>query len=96
MNKLNGLIAIAAESQNVASTFSRHHKGIVAVIQRIIKDLELIEVDVSDYFAEGIFKNDRNRDYPNYVMSEAGFKLLFMTLEGAESMIFKLELIKNK
>lgn len=82
-----------AESQEVAERFKKDHKNVLATIDRIIGDLTAVQTAVKDYFVDGTFTNSRNREYRNYLMTREGFALVAMTLEGPESMKFKIQFI---
>ena len=88
---LNGVAF--SESQKVADRFEKDHKNVLATIDRIISDLTAVQAAVKDYFIKGSFTNTRNREYRNYLMTREGFALVAMTLEGPESMIFKIQFI---
>jgi len=88
---LNGMAF--TESQEVAERFNKDHKNVLATIDRTIRDLTAVKSAVKDYFIEGTFTNARNRDYRNYLMTREGFALVAMTLEGPESMKFKIEFL---
>jgi Rha family phage regulatory protein len=82
-----------AESQDVADRFDKKHKNVLATIDRIIGDLTTVQAAVNDYFIKGNFINARNREYRNFLMTREGFALVAMTLEGTDSMKFKIQFI---
>lgn len=84
-----------AESQNVAIKFSKEHKTIIATIERLIIELKECGFESEKYFYVSSFKNDRNRKYRNYSMTNDGYSLLGMSLSGEKAIEFKTKLIQK-
>lgn len=89
---LNGVVF--AESQEVAPRFNKKHKDVLRRIDSLIRDLTAHRIAVKNFFVEGEFINSRNRVYRNYLMTRDGFSMLAMSLDGKESMKFKVQFIE--
>lgn len=73
----------------VAEVFGKEHKHVL----ESIKNLTVENSAVRKMFAEGVYKNERNREYPMYYMNRDGFSLLVMGYTGKEALKFKLSFI---
>ena len=73
----------------VAGVFGKEHKHVM----RDIKNLTVQNWTVKEMFVEGVYKNERNREYPMFYMNRDGFTLLAMGFTGKKAMEFKLKFI---
>ena len=73
----------------VAEAFGKEHKHVL----ESIKNLTVENSAVKKMFAEGVYKNERNREYPMFYMNRDGFTLLAMGFTGKKAMEFKLQFI---
>lgn len=76
-------------SLTVAEVFGKKHKHVL----RDIENLTVQNWAVKEMFAEGVYMNDRGREYPMFFMNRDGFTLLAMGFTGKEALQFKLQFI---
>ena len=75
----------------VSEVFGKEHKHVM----RDIRNLTVQNWTVKEMFVEGVYKNERNREYPMYYMNRDGFSLLAMGFTGKKALEFKLKFIEE-
>lgn len=80
-------------SIDVASTFEKEHKNVLADIRNIQSDISTAEFSALFYKAEYMASNGKKN--PMYYMNRDGFTLLVMGYTGEKAMPFKLAYIKQ-
>ena len=81
---------VVTTSLIVAEVFGKEHKHVM----RDIKNLTVQNWAVKEMFKEGVYTNERNRQYPMYYINRDGFTLLAMGFTGKEALQFKLKYIE--
>ena len=74
----------------VAETFGKQHKHVL----RDIENLTAQSWTVKNMFEKTTYKNERNREYPMYLINRDGFTLLAMGFTGKEALEFKVKYIE--
>lgn len=86
--------AVVVRSTEIAEHFGKRHDHVLRDIDRLIRDAEIHSPSVgADLFFETTFKNDRNRQYREFLMSRDGFALLAMGFIGTKALQWKLKYI---
>lgn len=80
-------------SLDVAETFGKEHKNVLADIRNIQSDISSAEF--SALFYEEAYTASNGKKNPMYYMSRDGFTLLVMGYTGEKAMQFKLAYIKQ-
>lgn len=82
---------VITTSLAVAEVFGKEHKNITRDIKNLIAQNGAVE----KMFAESVYRNERNREYPMYYMNRDGFSLLAMGFTGKKAVEFKLKFIEQ-
>jgi len=85
---LNNNQAVTSSLQ-VSETFEKQHKHVLDSIENLTAE----NPAVKSFFHKSAYTNERNREYPMYLMNRDGFTLLAMGFTGSEAMNFKLQYI---
>ena len=86
--------SIVVRSTEIADHFGKRHDHVLRDIDRLIREAEVHSPSVgSEFFFETTFKNDRNRQYREFLMSRDGFALLAMGFLGSKALQWKLKYI---
>lgn len=80
-------------SLQVAEGFEKQHKHVIEAIEAKIQSAEN-SAYYKKMFAEGIYKDSRNRDQKLYYMNRDGFTFIGMGFTGAKADEFKLKYIE--
>ncbi len=81
---------VVVSSRDVARVFEKDHKDVL----KSIKNLECPEEFNQRNFAQISYVDEKNRKYPQYVMTRDGFTLLAMGYTGEKAMRFKVAYIE--
>ena len=81
---------VVTTSIMVAESFGKQHKHVL----RDIENLTAQDWAVKNMFEKTTYKNERNREYPMYLINRDGFTLLAMGFNGKEALKFKLQYIE--
>lgn len=84
---------VTVTSLDVAETFEKEHKNVMADIRKIGEDISTAEF--SALFNLSSYKALNGKNNPMYVMTKDGFTLLAMGYSGEKAMKFKLAYIKQ-
>ncbi|WP_262316442.1 Rha family transcriptional regulator [Lacticaseibacillus parakribbianus] len=79
-------------SLQVAETFGKQHKDVLEAIETKIQSAEN-SADYKKMFAEGTYKDGRNRDQKLYYMNRDGFTFIAFGFTGKKADSFKLQYI---
>ncbi len=82
-----------ATSLDVAETFGKEHKNVLADVRNIQNDIS--SADFSALFFEGSYVASNGKKNPVYYMNRDGFTLLVMGYNGEKAMHFKLAYIRQ-
>lgn len=94
VTELNGIPVVS--SRKVAEVFNKRHDNILRDIENIKSDLlKIEEIKWEQNFIQCTYRDNRNRCYPEYLMTKDGFTLLAMGFTGTEAMKFKIAYIKR-
>lgn len=85
---LNNNQAVTSSLQ-VSDTFGKDHKNVIQSIENLTAENSAVK----PFFHKSTYINERNREYPMYLMNRDGFTLLAMGFTGSEAMNFKLQYI---
>lgn len=94
MNQLtkinNGQVVVS--SRRIAEDFEKRH-------DHILRDIESIKGNLTPQnwgmlFIESEYKNERGRDYPEYLLTRDGFSILVMGFTGQKALDWKLKYIE--
>ncbi len=89
-------------SRTVHKVFDKEHKHVLRDIRELIERVEQSDERVggSDapksggiYFYQSTYRDNRNREYPEYLLTKNGFTLLVMGYDDDDTMDFKLTYI---
>lgn len=80
-------------SLDVAETFGKEHRNVLADIRNIQRDISSAEF--SALFYEETYMASNGKKNPMYYMNRDGFTLLVMGYTGEKAMLFKLAYIKQ-
>lgn len=80
-------------SLDIAETFEKEHRNVLADIRSIQKDISSAEF--SALFNETTYKGLNGKKNPAYLITRDGFTLLVMGYTGEKAMKFKLAYIKQ-
>lgn len=93
MRKLNKRETIVVTSLDVAETFGKEHRNVLADIRNIQSEISTAEFSALFYNGEYMAANGKKN--PMYHMNRDGFTLLVMGYTGEKAMKFKLAYIKQ-
>lgn len=86
--------AIVVRSTEIAEHFGKRHDHVLRDIDRMIREAGAHSPDMgTELFFATTFKNDRNRQYREFLMSRDGFALIAMGFTGAKALQWKLKYI---
>lgn len=91
--KLNKREINVVTSLDVAETFEKEHRNVLADIRNIQSEISTAEF--SALFYEGEYKASNGKKNPMYYMNRDGFTLLVMGYTGEKAMRFKLAYINQ-
>lgn len=91
--KLNKKEITVVTSFDVAETFDKEHKNVLADVRKL--RLELSGAEFSALFYDGEYKASNGKKNPMYYMNRDGFTLLVMGYTGEKAMRFKMAYIKQ-
>lgn len=80
-------------SLQVAEGFEKQHKNVIQAIEEKIQSAEN-SAHYKTMFAEGVYKDSRNRDQKIYYMNRDGFTFIAMGFTGSKADEFKLKYIQ--
>lgn len=93
MRKISKKEVTVVTSLDVAETFEKEHKNILADIRNIHSNISSAEF--SALFYEDLYTASNGKKNPMYYMNRDGFTLLVMGYTGEKAMKFKLAYIKQ-
>lgn len=93
IRKISKEEVITCTSMDVAETFEKEHRNVLADIRSIQCDISTAEF--SALFYETTYKASNGKSNPMYYMTRDGFTLLVMGYTGEKAMKFKLAYIKQ-
>ncbi|EOS40546.1 rha family phage regulatory protein [Lachnospiraceae bacterium M18-1] len=93
MKKLNKREVNVVSSLDVAETFEKEHKNVLADVRNI--QSEVSSAEFSALFYEGEYKASNGKKNPMYYMNRDGFTILAMGYTGEKAMRFKLAYISQ-
>lgn len=93
IKKINKEEVATCTSLDVAETFGKEHKNVLADIRSIQNDVSSAEI--SALFHESLYKASNGKNNPMFYMTRDGFTLLVMGYTGEKAMKFKLAYIKQ-
>nr|DAE53205.1 MAG TPA: regulatory protein [Caudoviricetes sp.] len=93
IKRINKEEVTVVTSLDVAETFGKEHKNVLADIRNIQNDISTAEI--SALFFESVYKASNGKNNPLYYMTRDGFTLLVMGYTGEKAMRFKLAYIKQ-
>lgn len=93
IKKINKEEMTVVTSIDVAETFGKEHKNVLADIRNIQQDISTAEFLA--LFYEDSYKASNGKNNPMYLMTRDGFTLLVMGYTGEKAMRFKLAYIKQ-
>lgn len=83
-------------SRKVAEVFEKRHDNVLRDIEDIrINLLKIEEIKWSNNFIQSTYKDDKNRKYPEYLLTKDGFTLLVMGYSGERALKFKIAYINR-
>lgn len=85
---------IVVRSTEIAKHFGKRHDHVLRDIDRLIRESEVHSPSLGgEIFFATSFKNDRNREYREFLMNRDGFSLLAMGFLGPKAFAWKLKYI---
>lgn len=93
MKKINKKETVIVTSRDVAETFEKEHRNVLADIRSIQSEISTAEF--SALFYENEYRASNGKKNPMYYMNRDGFTLLVMGYTGEKAMKFKLAYIKQ-
>lgn len=93
VKRINKAEVTVVSSLDVAETFEKEHRNVLADIRKIEGDISSAEF--SALFYETTYKASNGKTNPMYLMNRDGFTLLVMGYTGEKAMQFKLAYIKQ-
>jgi Rha family phage regulatory protein len=93
IKKMNKEEVTVVTSLDIAETFGKEHKNVLADIRNIMADISTAEF--SALFYETTYKASNGKINPMYYMTRDGFTILVMGYNGEKAMKFKLSYIKQ-
>lgn len=93
IKRINKEECVTCSSIDVAETFGKEHRNVLADIRNI--QLSVSSAEFSALFYEGTYKAVNGKNNPLYYMNRDGFTLLVMGYTGEKAMKFKLAYIKQ-
>ncbi len=86
--------AIVVRSTEIADHFGKRHDHVLRDIDRLIREAGAHSPLMgAELFFATTFKNDRNRQYREFLMSRDGFALIAMGFTGTKALQWKLKYI---
>jgi len=86
---------IICTSRAIAEIFGKRHDNVLRDVETLESDLLKIEEIVDSYFIKSTYKDDKNRKYPEYLLTRDGFTLLAMGFTGKKALQFKIAYINR-
>lgn len=84
---------VVTSSLWIVEAFNKDHKHVIETIENKIKSAEF-SADYQKMFAEGTYKDGRNREQKMYYMNRDGFSFIAMGFTGKKADAFKLKYIE--
>ena len=84
----NGQVVVS--SRQIADNFEKEHRHVLETIRNLTAE----NSTVKSMFYESSYKNERGRDYSEYLMNRDGFSLLVMGFTGQKALEWKLKYIE--
>lgn len=84
----NGQVVVS--SRQIAENFEKEHRHVLETIRNLTAE----NSTVKSMFYESSYKNERGRDYSEYLMNRDGFSLLVMGFTGQKALEWKLKYIE--
>lgn len=86
---------IFTTSLKVAESFGKRHDSILKSIDKLIEDIDLLQIEETPWFEKSCYRNDQNGESClMYLMDRDGFALLTMRFTGKEVLERKLKYIQ--
>lgn len=99
---------VYVSSRIIAERFNKEHSSVLKTIEGVnrkdetgqfkhinglVDDLRESSVNALDYFIKGKYRDERNREQPEYLITRDGFVLLGMGFTGIDALRWKLKYI---
>ncbi|WP_455631575.1 Rha family transcriptional regulator [Megamonas sp.] len=81
---------IVVSSRQVAEHFNKRHDNVLQTIKNNLLNFK----EITNWFYETSYTDDKGRVYPEYLMNKDGFSLLVMGFTGKEAMLWKIKYIE--
>lgn len=80
-------------SRIIAEAFGKNHRDVLKSIYSILEDSSEDDFSLRN-FSQQTFKNERGREYPEFILSRDGFSLLAMGFTGKDALRWKKKFLK--
>lgn len=67
-------------SRQLAENFGKAHGDVLESIRNLTKEISI--VNLTDYFIEDVYINERGREYPQYLLTKDEFNLYMFNIQG--------------
>lgn len=85
---------IVTTSLLVAEKFNKRHDNVITLIEKLVREITLLNIKEAPLFEKSTYINDRNKQtYTMYYINRDGLSLLVMGFTGKEALKWKLKYI---
>lgn len=92
-SKVNEIQTIS--STEVAVMVNRYHKNVMQDLRKLRENISQLNFELSDYMLESTYINERNKDYPCYLLTKKGCELYATRMTGIEGTAFAIRYIEK-
>lgn len=89
IEEMNKEEILVVSSRDIADDFEKEHKDVLESIRNLTAENSAVK----NMFIETVYRNDRGREYPEYLLTRDGFSLLVMGFTGNKALEWKLKYI---
>lgn len=83
------------DSREVAEMVGKEHKNIIRDIRGYLEEFSQLNFEPSDFFTESIYKNERGKEYPCYLVTKKGCEFIAHKLTGIKGTEFTAKYINR-
>lgn len=83
------------DSREVAEMVGKEHKNVIRDIRGYLEEFSQLNFEPSDFFTESIYKNERGKEYPCYLVTKKGCEFIAHKLTGIKGTEFTAKYINR-
>ncbi len=83
------------DSREVAEMVGKEHKNVIRDIRGYLEEFSQLNFEPSDFFTESVYKNERGKEYPCYLVTKKGCEFIAHKLTGIKGTEFTAKYINR-